>query len=113
MDTRSCEARQQKPDEPSKGEDQACADMATSGVSAGSATVLSDSSPSSRDTSPSRGMLRAVGRDGAPLRLSDSKAVQFVTQLAQDLRQLISVSHRKAPFPTNSPCPSQESSPRS
>jgi len=85
--------------------------------------ALSDSNPSSRDTSPSRGTLRVIDRrkccaSGAATTppLPDAKVGHFVTQISNDLRHLLAMSQQKgrvsAPSP-NTQCPSQESSPRS
>mmetsp|Transcript_125911 Transcript_125911/g.403090 ORF Transcript_125911/g.403090 Transcript_125911/m.403090 type:complete len:1070 (-) Transcript_125911:50-3259(-) len=86
-------------------------------------SALSDSNPSSRDTSPSRGTLRVIDRhkccaSGAATTppLPDAKVGHFVTQISNDLRHLLAMSQQKgrvsAPSP-NTQCPSQESSPRS
>jgi len=79
-------------------------------------TALSDSNPSSRDTSPGRGTLQIVGRNGATQSSCSGAALnarvtQFVSQLLNDIRQLLALSQQGAP--SGSFCNSPDASPRS
>lgn len=75
---------------------------ATEGESAtpppfGTTAALSDSSPSSRDTSPLRGVLHVGANSGVPTAqpLPDAKVAHLLAQLSHELRQLVVVSRQK------------------
>lgn len=105
---------QQKSDEDGKLEDKPgegeCSTPWTPGHRGAASTALSDSNPSSRDTSPGRGSFQIVERNGhanghgGPGPAQQARAAALMSQFVNELRQLIAISQQDAPGSPSPQC---------